>query len=144
MNKVQIPSKTGMSKVDLIIQIVPFLFKEYKVAVSVLKDRLMDSSAQVKLMIKMAWKKIILCHDCVKKHEKEVLDEQAFAAYKPQYKPWCSKCSEYGHSQVKLGVLSHNLRERTEDTVCFAKILEILKVLMCKVQKFFCRMQFLS
>ncbi len=35
--------------------------------------------------------------------------------------------------QVNLGVLSHNLRDRIEDTASFAKIQEIPEVLMRKV-----------
>ena len=53
INKVQIPGKTDMSKVDLIIHILASLPEEYKDAVSVLEDRFMDTTTHAQLGIKM-------------------------------------------------------------------------------------------
>ncbi len=75
-----------MSKVDLIIHILTSLPNEYEVTIRALKDHLMNSSAQVQLGIKMVQKNIILHHNCINHQKKDVSDEQAYAAYKKQYK----------------------------------------------------------
>ncbi len=49
----QVPGKTDMSKVDLIIHILASLPEEYKDAVSVLEDRFMDTTTHAQLGIKM-------------------------------------------------------------------------------------------
>ena len=68
MKKFIIPDKTDMNEVDLIIHILASLPEEHEVAVSVLKDCLMDTTAAAHPGIEMVCKKIILRHDCIKQH----------------------------------------------------------------------------
>ncbi len=68
LNEVQIPGKTEMSEVDLIIHILDSLPEEYEVAVSMLKGYLMDTMAHA-LGIKTAREKITLHHNPIKQHE---------------------------------------------------------------------------
>ncbi len=65
MNNVQIPGKTDMSKVNLIIHILASLPEEYKVAVRALADRLMDTTEAAQLGIKTVCEKMTLRHNCV-------------------------------------------------------------------------------
>ncbi len=81
INKVQIPDKIDMSEVDLIIHNLTSLPEEYEVTIIVLKDRLMDLSAEAKLRFKMVQEKIILCHNCIKQHKKDVSYKQAYTAF---------------------------------------------------------------
>ena len=85
-NKVKIPGKTNVSKVYLIIHILDSLPNEYKVAVSSLKGCLIDTMIQVPLRTETVWEKVILCHNFMKQHKKDMLNNQAYADFKNQYK----------------------------------------------------------
>ena len=83
MNKVNIPGKTPMSDVDLIIHILATLPESYEVAVSHLEDKLVNTSSQ--LGLEDVREKIILRHDRIKQHEKDDLEEKAYSAFKQQF-----------------------------------------------------------
>ncbi len=97
MNKVKIPDKNDMSKVDLIIHILTSLPEEYKVSVSTLEDCLMNTTTAVQLGINMVCKKITLCHNRIKHQKQNKSDEHALDAYQKQFKGRLSKCGKYGH-----------------------------------------------
>ena len=78
-----------MSKVDLIIYILASLPEEYKVAVSALEDRLMNTTTAAQLGIKMVYEKTTLRHNRIKQHEQNKSNEHAFATYKKQFKDQC-------------------------------------------------------
>ncbi len=78
-----------MCDVNIIMHILASLPKEYKVTGSVLKDRLMDSLAQVQFRVETEWEEIILHHNYVKQNEKDVLEDQAYAAFKKKHKARC-------------------------------------------------------
>ncbi len=85
-NKVKIPGKTDMSKVDLIIPNLASLPKKYEVAVIVLEDCLMITTQSAQLDIETVCEKISLRHDRVKQHEQNESDDHDLAPFQKQYK----------------------------------------------------------
>jgi hypothetical protein len=111
MNNVQIPGKSDMSEVDLIIHILSDLPEEYEVVVSKIEEKLKTQPSAVTLEdvrtdLNSRFKRI-------QKHEEETtnekglstktieqlaeLDETALAAFIKQFKGLCNKCGKYGH-----------------------------------------------
>lgn len=98
MNKVQIPGKTDMSEVDLIIHILSNLPEEYEVAVSELEEKLKNTSTP--LSIETVREKLNSRYERMTKNAEAKEEEKALAAFKKQYKGRCSKCGEYGHKSA--------------------------------------------
>ena len=100
MNNVKIRNKNDMTETELIIHILTSLPEEYEVAVSDLENKLMHPTED--LNIEEVREKIVLRHERLTDHEKDVeqeMEDKAFAAFKKQFKGNCTACGRYGHKK---------------------------------------------
>ena len=73
MNNVKIPGKTNMLEVDVVIHVMASLPEEYKVAVSILEEKMMNLSDPITMA--EICKKVCLRHDQLKKHEEKASED---------------------------------------------------------------------